>query len=139
MYQIQAEEHFDAAHFLAGYEGKCRNIHGHRWTVVAYAQTEALCEDKQQRGMVMDFSELKAALKKLCDEMDHKLIYEAGSLRPATVAALKEEDFAMVEVSFRPTAENFAHWFFMQLKEKGFPMHRVEVYETPGNCAIYEE
>lgn len=138
MYQIQAEEHFDAAHFLAGYEGKCRNIHGHRWTVVAYAQTEALCEDKQQCGMVMDFSELKAALKKLCDEMDHKLIYEAGSLRPATVAALKEEDFAMVEVSFRPTAENLAKYFFEQLLSECPQVVKVAVCESPKNIAVYE-
>ena len=45
MYFIQAEDHFDAAHFLAGYEGKCRNLHGHRWRVVAEVCAEELVED----------------------------------------------------------------------------------------------
>ena len=70
--------------------------------------------------------------------MDHCLIYEAGSLKPATIAAMKEENFKMIEVDFRPTAENFACYFYHQMQEKGYSVHRVEVYETPKNCAIYE-
>ena len=35
MYGLQAEAHFDGAHFLTDYYGKCENLHGHRWRVVA--------------------------------------------------------------------------------------------------------
>lgn len=139
MYYLRSEQSFDAAHFLAGYDGKCRNLHGHRWRVVAEIKGDRLSEDTQHRGMLIDFGELKQVLKELCDRMDHSLIYEAGSLRETTVSAMREENFRMVELPFRPTAEHFARYFFDQLKEKNLAVHRIEVYETPGNCAIYEE
>ena len=66
-------------------------------------------------------------------------IYEKGSLKENTLQALRDEDFHLIEIDFRPTAENFARYIFMTLKDQGLPMHRIEVYETPTNCAIYEE
>ena len=139
MYYIRSEQSFDAAHFLKDYNGKCRNIHGHRWRVLAEAAGESLCGDPQNRGMLMDFSDLKSALKELSEQLDHSLIYEAGSLREKTIEALEEECFRLVEVKFQPTAENFAKYFFDELIKKGIPVHRVEGYETPNNCAAYEE
>ncbi len=139
MYYIRSESSFDSAHFLKGYEGKCRNLHGHRWRVVAELAAEELSEEPQTRGMLMDFGDLKKVLKGLCDDLDHCLIYEKGSLREKTLEALREEEFRMVEVPFRPTAENFARYFFEEIAGKGFPVHRVEVYETSGNCAVYEK
>lgn len=137
MYYLKTEQSFDAAHFLKGYQGKCHNLHGHRWRVIAELQGETLSEEPQTRGMLVDFGELKELLKVLCDELDHSLIYESGSLRPATVAALREEDFRLVEVPFRPTAEHFSRYFYEKIAEQGYAVHRVEVYETPNNCAAY--
>ena len=51
MYQLTIEQSFDSAHFLAGYQGKCGNIHGHRWRVLLVIQEEKLKEEQQQRGM----------------------------------------------------------------------------------------
>lgn len=138
MYYLKTEHCFDAAHFLQGYEGKCRNLHGHRWRVVVELSGEALAQERQTRGMLMDFSTVKSALRALCDELDHSLIYEEGSLRPATVAALNEEQFRLVAVPFRPTAEEFSCWFFERLTAQGCAVRRVEVYETPTNAAAYE-
>ena len=137
MYYIKTEAAFDSAHFLKGYEGKCSNLHGHRWRVVAYVKAECLREDVQRRGMVEDFGDIQGALKELCDELDHCFIYEEGSLREETVAALKAEDFRLETVPFRPTAENMAKYIFEVLSRQGFEMHMVEVYETPANCAAY--
>ena len=139
MYYLKSEQSFDAAHFLADYEGKCRNLHGHRWRVVAEVKGDRLAQDPQHRGMLIDFGELKQLLKDLCDHMDHCLIYETGSMKETTVRAMREENFRMIELPFRPTAENFAKYFFDRLRENGLAVHRIEVYETPGNCAIYEE
>lgn len=139
MYYLKTEQSFDSAHFLKGYQGKCHNLHGHRWRVVAEISGKALSQETQTRGMLVDFGELKAILKGICDGFDHSLIYEADSLRPATLAALREEDFRLIEVPFRPTAEEFARYFYHRLAEEGCPVHRVEVYETPNNCAAYEE
>ena len=55
MYTVRTEECFDSAHFLAGYDGKCKNIHGHRWRVVLEVSKENLDDG----GMVIDFTDLK--------------------------------------------------------------------------------
>ena len=138
MYYLQSEASFDAAHFLSGYEGKCKNIHGHRWRVVATVQGTHLIEDGPQRDMLMDFGDLKSDLKALCDKYDHSLILETGSLKESTLNALREEDFHLEFLPFRTTAENFAKHFYELLSFKGYSVRDVAVYETPTNCAVYD-
>ena len=137
MYILKAQAAFDSAHFLAGYEGKCRNLHGHRWTISAEISGEQLVPQGQLRGMVVDFGDLKRDLKTLADEFDHSFIYEKNSLKENTLAALHDEKFRLVEVEFRPTAENFARYFFDRISEMGYSVKAVTVYETPDTCACY--
>ncbi|MFR3438840.1 MAG: 6-pyruvoyl trahydropterin synthase family protein [Clostridium sp.] len=137
MYQLTIEHSFDSAHFLAGYDGKCGNLHGHRWRVLLTVQSETLREDRQQKGMCVDFAELKKDLRTELDALDHVLIIEQGSLRESTMKALQEEKFQVVEMPFRPTAENFARYFYELFTLKGYPVAKVEVYETPNNSAVY--
>lgn len=137
MYQLTTEHSFDSAHFLAGYDGKCGNLHGHRWRVLLTMQSETLREDQQQKGMCVDFAELKKDLRTELDALDHVLIIEQGSLRESTMKALQEEKFQVVEMPFRPTAENFARYFYELFTLKGYPVAKVEVYETPNNSAGY--
>lgn len=139
MYILKAEGSFDAAHFLKGYEGKCANIHGHRWKVEVQIKGEELQEKGTKRGMLVDFGDLKKDTKTLMDKFDHTLIYETNSLKETTVKVLEEEGFALVEVGFRPTAENFAKYFYEELRTKRYLVHQITVYETPDNCAIYTE
>ncbi len=137
MYTIRTEQSFDSAHFLAGYEGKCSNLHGHRWRVAVEVCADTLNEAGQHRGMVADFGDLKQDLRELAEAHDHAFLYERGSLREKTVQALNEEGFLLIELPFRPTAENFAKYFFDLMTEKGYMVRGVEVYETPNNCARY--
>lgn len=137
MYQLTTEHSFDSAHFLAGYDGKCGNLHGHRWRVLLTVQSETLREDQQQKGMCVDFAELKKDLRTELDALDHVLIIEQGSLRESTMKALQEEKFQVVEMPFRPTAENFARYFYELFTLKGYPVAKAEVYETPNNSAVY--
>lgn len=137
MYTLKTEQSFDSAHFLHGYKGKCSNIHGHRWNVTAEIFAYNLVEDGQLRGMVVDFADLKRDLKLIADSLDHSLIYECGTLKPKTLEALHEENFKLVEVAFRPTAENFAKYVFDLLMDKGYNVKAITVYETPNNCATY--
>ncbi len=139
MYTISTEQSFDAAHFLAGYDGKCANLHGHRWRVVVEAGTAELPGDGACRGMVADFGDLKSGLARLTDALDHTLIYETGSLKENTIRALKEEGFCLNEVPFRTTAENFARYFYDEMERMGYPVCEVRVYETPNNCAAYRK
>lgn len=181
MYGLQAEAHFDGAHFLTDYYGKCENLHGHRWRVVATIEVDDLQQDDApmpagpdaspyahlgrdgaptagetdlraagqlredgtrtatgtMRGMVLDFGMFKRAVKEVADELDHTFLVEEGSLRPATVTALRKEGFTLSVLPFRTTAENLARWFFGRLAERGLPVSQVEVDETPNNRAFY--
>ena len=139
MYTLKTEQSFDSAHFLADYVGKCRNIHGHRWRVIIEIQGDALLESGEKRGMLVDFGDLKNDLKKLADELDHSLIIESGSLKDETMEALRDEEFRIVEFPFRPTAENFAKYFYDRMSGLGYRVREAVVYETPNNCASYSE
>lgn len=137
MYGLKTESSFDSAHFLSDYEGKCENLHGHRWRVVAYIEVESLQESGDMKDMVVDFGEFKRALRGLTEELDHMFIVEEGTLEPQTIACLEKESFRLLIVPWRTTAENFATYFYNKLAELGFPVAQVDVYETPNNCAIY--
>ena len=53
MYYLKTEQSFDSAHFLAGYNGKCRNIHGHEWRVVIEICRPDLDAEGQTRDMML--------------------------------------------------------------------------------------
>ena len=137
MFGLKTEAAFDAAHFLTDYDGKCENLHGHRWRVVVYLKTATLQTEGQMKDMVLDFGDFKREVRALADTLDHTFIVEEGSLMPKTIACLEEEGFTLSMVPFRTTAENLARWFSEQLEQRGLPVARVDVYETPNNCAIY--
>lgn len=137
MYELKTESSFDAAHFLSDYEGKCENLHGHRWRVVACIESEQLHKEGDMKDMVVDFSQFKRALRELTGRFDHMFIVEEGSLAPETVRCLEAETFRLLFVPWRTTAENFAHHFCEQLEELGYDVAWVEVDETPNNRAVY--
>ena len=139
MYLLRTEAAFDSAHFLKGYEGKCANLHGHRWRMVVEVGGEQLQEEGDQKGMLVDFSDLKAAVRTLADSLDHRLLIEDSSLKPETISALVGEGFTLLSLPFRPTAENLARYVYKEIQSLGFPLKAVTVYETPDNCAVYQE
>ena len=67
MFEVRVEADFAAAHFLRDYNGKCENLHGHNYKVYAHVKGPELNEG----GMLMDFSQLKGALRLVCKELDH--------------------------------------------------------------------
>ncbi len=139
MYYITTETSFDAAHFLSGYPGKCKNIHGHRWRVLIKIKSEQLKSDSIQNGMICDFSDLKKDLKSIVDKLDHSFIFEKDSLKPELIKLLLEEQFSLHEVPFRPTAENFSFYFYQEMQKRGYEVAEATVYETPNNYASYHE
>ncbi|MCR5621984.1 MAG: 6-carboxytetrahydropterin synthase QueD [Treponema sp.] len=68
MFEVRVEAAFSAAHFLQDYHGKCERLHGHNYKVFAHARGSTLDEG----GMLLDFSELKKALRTVCEELDHR-------------------------------------------------------------------
>lgn len=137
MYGLKTESSFDGAHFLTDYHGKCENLHGHRWKVVAYIRQAELGITGTEKDMVVDFEVFKRALRALTEELDHSFLVEEGSLMPKTLACLAEEGFTLSILPFRTTAENLARHFYARLAGEGLPVSQVDVYETPFNCASY--
>ena len=136
MYYLKTEQSFDSAHFLLGYQGKCANLHGHRWRVVVTIKSDSLLEDPQNQGMIIDFNDLKNDLKKITDHLDHALIIEENSLSPKLYQLLIDEHFKIIDLPFRPTAENLAKYIYDQLSSS-YQLDCLDVYETPNNCASY--
>ena len=122
MYILNVRSHYDAAHFLRDYHGKCERLHGHRYEVEAALAFEALGEG----GMAFDFTEAKRALREVTDGLDHHNLNDL----PA---------FAELETS----AENQARIIFEQLRARlagvGEHLLYVRVWETPNQWAQYSE
>ena len=137
MYRLTTEAHFDSAHFLTDYFGKCENLHGHRWRVVASIEAAELGLNGTERDMVMDFGAFKRVVREEVDALDHTFLVEEGSLAPATLEALAAEGFSLTILPFRTTAENLAAYLYGRLADRGLPVSEVSVFETPLNCATY--
>jgi 6-pyruvoyltetrahydropterin/6-carboxytetrahydropterin synthase len=123
MYVVSVQAHFDSAHFLRQYKGKCEKLHGHRYVVEAGLMAEELKEN----GLAYDFVDVKQHLRALADWLDHENINE---LPP----------FTEIESS----AENLARFFYDELKERMPDDMRdallyTKVWETPKQFAMYSE
>jgi 6-pyruvoyltetrahydropterin/6-carboxytetrahydropterin synthase len=131
MFRVSREIHFCYGHRLMNYAGKCRHLHGHNGRVVVTIESEQLDE----RGMVMDFSEIKRALSRWIDEsLDHRMLLRRDDPAVSSLQHLGEPVFLMDE---NPTAENIARLIFDQAAQQGFPVVEVRLWETPHCCATY--
>ncbi len=139
MYGLECEYAFDSAHFLTDYYGKCENLHGHRWRVVAKIEQPELQTEGTMKDMVLDFGVFKKTVKEICDRLDHTFLIEKGSLKQDTLAALQSEGFNLTVLPFRTTAENLAKHIFGELEKRGLPVAEIEVDETPNNRAFYRK
>ena len=137
MYKIKSEIQFDMAHFLEGYDGKCANIHGHRYRVKAVFAADDVMQSGTCRGMVEDFTVIKRHLKEIGKFFDHKLVIEDTEEGRHMSDLLPNHDIVLVP--YRPTAELMARDIYTRLKDKGLKISSVEVFETPTNsCEYYE-
>jgi 6-pyruvoyltetrahydropterin/6-carboxytetrahydropterin synthase len=114
MYEITVEKHFDAAHYLRGYKGKCESMHGHRYTIKVKVSAKKLNEI----GLAYDFTDLKRHLDDILARYDHICLND-----------VKPFD------NINPSAENIASAIYNELKEKlsaqDVTLTAVEAWETP--------
>ncbi|MDR0304637.1 MAG: 6-carboxytetrahydropterin synthase QueD [Chitinispirillales bacterium] len=124
MFEISSEINFSAAHHLREYCGSCENVHGHNWLVRATVRAEQL----NSIGLAIDFKILKKHIKSVTDKLDH-----------SDLNSIFTQGYG------NPSSENIAkyiyHEFAKSVKQE-YPqiyVHRIDVWETPGNCASYFE
>lgn len=122
MYIISVRSHYDSAHFLREYHGKCERLHGHRYEVEAALAFDTLGAG----GMAYDFTDAKRFLREITEELDHQNLNEL-------------EPFREQESS----AENQARYLFEELRrrmgEEGKHLLYVRLWETPNQWAQYSE
>ena len=141
MFKIKSQVEFDTAHYLSGYKGKCSNIHGHRYKLIAKIKSDTLHKEGQLRGMVDDFGNFKNILKEIAEGYDHKIVIEENEEGKLLAEKLRElpNDFKIVFVPYRPTAEEMSRDIFNKIKSRGLSVCEVELFETPNNSCIYTE
>ncbi len=120
MYQISVEQHFDAAHFLRGYQGKCEALHGHRFRVVAKVKAPRL----DDIGMAYDFTELKRYLRDILSRFDHTCLNDVPPFD-----------------KINPSSENIATTVYSELQDRlmatPVSIASVEVWESPQSGVAY--
>lgn len=128
MYEVRVEVSFAAAHFLRDYHGKCERLHGHNYKVYAHVRGAVL----DAGGMVLDFAQLKAALRKVCEQLDHTTLNDNSY-------------FAQ-----NPSAERIARYIYdgvvdalsvqgidVSPQSAGAQLFAVDVFETETSRARY--
>jgi 6-pyruvoyltetrahydropterin/6-carboxytetrahydropterin synthase len=127
---------FSASHFIPGHD-KCGRLHGHSYTLHL-----VLYGEKADDGMVMDFVDLKKALKKIVDELDHRVLLPSRSKSVSIKKAGREievmvgpkryvfpnEDVAILDVA-QTSAEEMAELIIARL---------LKHLEMPPNVSIVE-
>lgn len=120
MYQLFVEEHFDAAHYLPNYHGKCENLHGHRFKVVARLEAAGLDET----GIAYDFAQLKQHLRDVLSRFDHTCLNEVAPLD-----------------RIGPSSENIAVTIYDALQprfvQSPVELVSIEVWESPTSGVAY--
>lgn len=124
MFELTVISHFEAAHCLPGYPGKCARLHGHNWTIEVCVGSETLNE----LGMVIDFKVLKKHVANVTDKLDHHYLNE-----------LDEWQFKL------PTAEHIAQYVYRELDKSlsaEIPEIRilyVKTWESASSAVLYRE
>ncbi len=128
---------FEMAHALYGYDGPCKNIHGHSYQLeVTIGGTPLNDPAHPKHGMVMDFSDLKAIVKEqIVDRLDHALLLNGNS--PHRDIPELDSNFEKVTfVDYQPTCENMLLDFVFRIKSL-LPTHvslvSLKLKETPNS------
>ena len=120
MYEITVEKHFDAAHYLRDYQGKCENLHGHRYTIVVKVSASKL----NDIGLAYDFADLKRHLNGILERFDHTCLNDVPPFD-----------------RINPSAENIASTIYGEFKEKlaadPITLTAVEAWESPEQGVSY--
>jgi 6-pyruvoyltetrahydropterin/6-carboxytetrahydropterin synthase len=120
MYAVKIVTQFAAAHRLENFNGKCEGLHGHNWKV----EVSLVGQGLDHAGLLLDFGVLKARVKEVLEEIDHKYLNE--------LAAFQDRN---------PSSENLACYLYERLgaifNGDGVKVHRVDVWESDTSCASY--
>ena len=131
MYTVTKEIYFCYGHRLMNYDGPCKFLHGHNGKI----EVELASDKLDQRGMVVDFSEIRCVIKDWVDRtLDHTMLFRKDD---PLVPVLKEKGERFYLMQENPTAESIAKLIYDYVRSQSFPVTRVTLWETESSFATY--
>ncbi len=138
--RITKEFSFETGHALYGYDGKCKNVHGHSYklsvTVIGVPISD---RNNVKFGMVIDFSDLKKIVKEeIVDHFDHATVFNQTTPHIELANELIDRGHHVILVDYQPTSENMVIDFAQKIKSrlpKTIELHSLKLQETDTSFA----
>ncbi|MEN8764400.1 MAG: 6-pyruvoyl trahydropterin synthase family protein [Wenyingzhuangia sp.] len=131
---------FETGHALHGYDGKCRNVHGHSYKLyVTVIGTPIQDINHVKNGMVIDFSDLKTIVKsEIEDVFDHATVFNKNTPHVELAKELQDRGHHVILVDYQPTSEMMILDFAKKIKDRlprHIKLHSLKLQETSSSFA----
>ncbi|HQX02890.1 MAG TPA: 6-carboxytetrahydropterin synthase [Flavobacterium sp.] len=138
--RITKQFSFETGHALYGYDGKCKNVHGHSYKLsVTVSGTPILDASHVKFGMVIDFGDLKKIVKEeIVDQFDHATVFNQNTPHVELANELKNRGHHVILVDYQPTSENMVIDFAARIKNRlphDVELHSLKLQETESSFA----
>lgn len=138
--RITKQFSFETGHALYGYDGKCKNVHGHSYKLsVTVIGTPITDTTNVKFGMVIDFTDLKKIVKEeIVDVFDHATVFNKNTPHIELAKELKDRGHHVILVEYQPTSENMVIDFAKKIKDRlpnGIKLHSLKLQETETSFA----
>ncbi|WP_130735817.1 6-carboxytetrahydropterin synthase [Flavobacterium sp. J27] len=138
--RITKQFSFETGHALYGYDGKCKNVHGHSYklsvTVIGMPITDT---SNVKFGMVIDFTDLKKIVKEeIVDLFDHATVFNKNTPHIELAEELSNRGHHVILVEYQPTSENMVIDFAKKIRHRlpfGIKLHSLKLQETETSFA----
>lgn len=138
--RITKQFNFETGHALYGYDGKCKNVHGHSYklsvTVIGKPITD---KSNVKYGMVIDFSDLKKIVKEeIVDQFDHATVFNKNTPHIELAKELQDRDHHVILVDYQPTSENMVIDFAKKIQSRlpqNIALFSLRLQETDSSYA----
>jgi len=138
--RITKQFNFETGHALYGYDGKCKNVHGHSYKLSVTVIGQPISDASEVKyGMVIDFSDLKKIVKEeVVDVFDHATVFNKNTPHIELAKELKDRDHHVILVDYQPTSEmmviDFAEKIKLRLPQK-IRLFSLRLQETETSFA----
>ena len=138
--RVTKEFKFETAHALFGYDGLCKNVHGHSYKLAVTLMGKPIEDTSNVKfGMVMDFGDLKKICNKLIVKpFDHATVLNINSPHRELADSMEQSGHKIIRVSYQPTSEmmviDFAEKIKARLPEQ-LKLHHLILRETETSYA----
>ena len=138
--RITKQFSFETGHALYGYDGKCKNVHGHSYKLSVTVIGKPIDDNSNVKfGMVIDFTDLKKIVKEeVVDQFDHATVFNKNTPHIELARELQSRDHHVILVEYQPTSENMVIDFANRIKGRlpnGIALHSLKLQETETSFA----